>query len=158
MAGDTLAQDPKLLLVDEPAAGMTAPEREVTVTLLRDLARTRSVVVVEHDMEFIRALDCRVTVMHEGSVLAEGSMEFVTGNQKVIDVYLGVAMLNATDLTLHYGSSQILHGVSVTAAIGEVTPWVQTVSARHHCSGFCPGHMPAAGEYWLDGADDEVAS
>lgn len=84
-----LAQDPKLLLVDEPAAGMTAPEREVTVTLLRDLARTRSVVVVEHDMEFIRALDCRVTVMHEGSVLAEGSMDFVTGNQKVIDVYLG---------------------------------------------------------------------
>ena len=87
--GMLLAQDPKLLLVDEPAAGMTAPEREVTVTLLRDLARTRSVVVVEHDMEFIRALDCRVTVMHEGSVLAEGSMDFVTGNQKVIDVYLG---------------------------------------------------------------------
>ena len=87
--GMLLAQDPKLLLIDEPAAGMTAPEREVTVTLLRDLARTRSVVVVEHDMEFIRALDCRVTVMHEGSVLAEGSMEFVTGNQKVIDVYLG---------------------------------------------------------------------
>lgn len=87
--GMLLAQDPKLLLVDEPAAGMTAPEREATVTLLRDLARTRSVVVVEHDMEFIRALDCRVTVMHEGSVLAEGSMDFVTGNQKVIDVYLG---------------------------------------------------------------------
>jgi urea transport system ATP-binding protein len=87
--GMLLAQDPKLLLVDEPAAGMTAPEREVTVTLLRDLARTRSVVVVEHDMEFIRALDCRVTVMHEGSVLAEGLMDFVTGNQKVIDVYLG---------------------------------------------------------------------
>ena len=87
--GMLLAQDPKLLLVDEPAAGMTAPEREVTVALLKDLAKTRSVVVVEHDMEFIRALDCRVTVLHEGSVLAEGSMDFVTGNQQVIDVYLG---------------------------------------------------------------------
>lgn len=87
--GMLLAQDPKLLLVDEPAAGMTAPEREVTVALLKELAKTRSVVVVEHDMEFIRALDCRVTVLHEGAVLAEGSMDFVTGNQQVIDVYLG---------------------------------------------------------------------
>ena len=87
--GMLLAQDPKLLLVDEPAAGMTAPERDVTVALLKDLARTRSVVVVEHDMEFIRALDCRVTVLHEGAVLAEGSMDFVTGNQQVIEVYLG---------------------------------------------------------------------
>ena len=87
--GMLLAQDPKLLLIDEPAAGMTAPEREVTVTLLKELAKTRSVIVVEHDMEFIRALDCRVTVLHEGAVLAEGSMDFVTGNQQVIDVYLG---------------------------------------------------------------------
>lgn len=87
--GMLLAQDPKLLLVDEPAAGMTAPEREVTVALLKELAKTRSVVVVEHDMEFIRALGCRVTVLHEGAVLAEGSMDFVTGNQQVIDVYLG---------------------------------------------------------------------
>ncbi len=87
--GMLLAQDPKLLLVDEPAAGMTAPERDVTVALLKDLAQTRAVVVVEHDMEFIRALDCRVTVLHEGAVLAEGSMDFVTGNQQVIDVYLG---------------------------------------------------------------------
>ena len=87
--GMLLAQEPKLLLVDEPAAGMTAPEREITVALLRDLAKTRSVVVVEHDMEFIRALDCRVTVLHEGAVLAEGSMDFVIANQQVIDVYLG---------------------------------------------------------------------
>jgi len=87
--GMLLAQEPKLLLVDEPAAGMTAPERDVTVALLRDLAKTRSVVVVEHDMEFIRALDCRVTVLHEGAVLAEGSMDFVIANQQVIDVYLG---------------------------------------------------------------------
>ena len=84
-----LAQDPQLLLVDEPAAGMTAPERAVTVTLLKELARTRSVIVVEHDMEFIRQLECRVTVLHEGAVLAEGSLDFVTRNQDVIDVYLG---------------------------------------------------------------------
>ena len=77
------------MLVDEPAAGMTAPEREVTVELLKNLSQTRSVIVVEHDMEFIRALNCRVTVLHEGAVLAEGSMDFVTGNQQVIEVYLG---------------------------------------------------------------------
>jgi urea transport system ATP-binding protein len=84
-----LAQEPQLLLVDEPAAGMTASERAVTVTLLKDLAKTRSIVVVEHDMEFIRQLKCRVTVLHEGAVLAEGSLDFVTQSQDVIDVYLG---------------------------------------------------------------------
>ena len=87
--GMLLAQDPKLLLVDEPAAGMTASERAVTVTLLKDLAKTRSIVVVEHDMEFVRQLECRVTVLHEGAVLAEGSLDFVTKRQDVIDVYLG---------------------------------------------------------------------
>ena len=87
--GMLLAQDPQLLLVDEPAAGMTAPERAVTVKLLKGLARTRAVVVVEHDMEFIRQLDCRITVLHEGAVLAEGQIEFVMQNQDVIDVYLG---------------------------------------------------------------------
>ena len=87
--GMLLAQDPKLLLVDEPAAGMTASERAVTVMLLKDLAKTRSIVVVEHDMEFVRQLECRVTVLHEGAVLAEGSLDFVTKRQDVIDVYLG---------------------------------------------------------------------
>ena len=87
--GMLLAQDPKLLLVDEPAAGMTAPERTVTVTLLKELARTRAVVVVEHDMEFIRQLQCRITVLHEGAVLAEGQIDFVMQDQDVIDVYLG---------------------------------------------------------------------
>ena len=87
--GMLLAQDPQLLLVDEPAAGMTAPERAVTVNLLKELAKTRAVVVVEHDMEFIRQLECRITVLHEGAVLAEGHIDFVMQNQQVIDVYLG---------------------------------------------------------------------
>jgi len=84
-----LAQEPKLLLVDEPAAGMTPAEREQTTTLLVSLARTRAVVVVEHDMDFVRRLNCRVTVLHEGSVLAEGSLDHVTQNAQVINVYLG---------------------------------------------------------------------
>lgn len=87
--GMLLAQDPKLLLVDEPAAGMTPEEREHTTTLIRNVAKTRAVVVVEHDMEFVRRLDCRVTVLHEGSVLAEGSIDHVTQDSAVIDVYLG---------------------------------------------------------------------
>jgi urea transport system ATP-binding protein len=87
--GMLLAQDPKLLLVDEPAAGMTVEEREKTTDILRRAAETRAVVVVEHDMEFVRRLGCKVTVLHEGSVLAEGSLDHVTSNQTVIDVYLG---------------------------------------------------------------------
>lgn len=87
--GMLLAQEPKLLLVDEPAAGMTLAEREHTTRLLVDLAKTRAVVVVEHDMDFVRRLNCKVTVLHEGSVLAEGSLDHVTKNSAVIDVYLG---------------------------------------------------------------------
>ncbi|MEP5760777.1 MAG: urea ABC transporter ATP-binding protein UrtD [Litoreibacter sp.] len=87
--GMVLAQDPRLLLVDEPAAGMTAEERVKTTDILREVAKTRAVVVVEHDMEFVRRLNCKVTVLHEGSVLAEGSLDHVTSNQTVIDVYLG---------------------------------------------------------------------
>jgi urea transport system ATP-binding protein len=84
-----LAQEPRLLLVDEPAAGMTLAEREKTTELLVDIAKTRAVVVVEHDMDFVRRLNCKVTVLHEGAVLAEGSLDHVTKNQSVIDVYLG---------------------------------------------------------------------
>jgi len=87
--GMLLAQDPKLLLVDEPAAGMTPAEREHTTDLLKRAAESRAVVVVEHDMEFVRRLNCKVTVLHEGRVLAEGSLDHVTQNQDVIDVYLG---------------------------------------------------------------------
>ena len=87
--GMLLASEPRLLLVDEPAAGMTLAEREATTALLRRLAETRAVVVVEHDMEFVRRLDCKVTVLHQGAVLAEGSLDHVSANAQVIDVYLG---------------------------------------------------------------------
>ena len=87
--GMLLAQDPRLLLVDEPAAGMSETEREQTTDILVRAAKTRAVVVVEHDMEFVRRLNCRVTVLNQGSVLAEGSLNHVTKNQEVIDVYLG---------------------------------------------------------------------
>ncbi|MDB6060912.1 MAG: urtD [Verrucomicrobiaceae bacterium] len=89
--GMLLISDPKLLLVDEPVAGMTAQETERTAELLKSLAGERSVVVVEHDMEFVRSLDAPVTVLHQGSVLAEGSMDEVQANQAVIEVYLGGA-------------------------------------------------------------------
>jgi urea transport system ATP-binding protein len=87
--GMLLAQEPKLLLVDEPVAGMTDAETETTAALLKTIAGERSVVVVEHDMSFVRELDVKVTVLHEGSVLAEGSLDHVSADDRVIEVYLG---------------------------------------------------------------------
>jgi len=84
-----LMQNPRVLLVDEPVAGMTAQETERTAELLTSLAPQHSVVVVEHDMEFVRSIARKVTVLHEGSVLAEGSMDEVQNNPQVIEVYLG---------------------------------------------------------------------
>jgi urea transport system ATP-binding protein len=87
--GMLLAQDPKLLLVDEPVAGMTDAETAVTAELLRAIAKDHSVVVVEHDMAFVRELGVKVTVLHEGAVLAEGSLDQVSADERVIEVYLG---------------------------------------------------------------------
>jgi urea transport system ATP-binding protein len=87
--GMLLAQEPKLLLVDEPVAGMTDAETAETAILLKEIAKTRSVVVVEHDMGFIRDLGVKVTCLAEGSVLAEGSIDFVSSDPKVIENYLG---------------------------------------------------------------------
>jgi urea transport system ATP-binding protein len=87
--GMLLGQDPELLLVDEPVAGMTDAETAQTADLLREINRTRTVVVVEHDMDFVRALNVRVTVLHEGSVLAEGALDDVSADPRVLEVYLG---------------------------------------------------------------------
>ena len=87
--GMLLMQNPKLLLVDEPVAGMTHQEMDRTAELLTSLAGKHSVVVVEHDMDFVRSIAKKVTVLHQGSVLAEGTMDEVQNNQKVIEVYLG---------------------------------------------------------------------
>jgi urea transport system ATP-binding protein len=87
--GMLLMQDPLLLLVDEPVAGMTHQEMDRTAELLMSLRGKHSVVVVEHDMDFVRSLNSRVTVLHQGSVLAEGSMDQVQNDQRVVEVYLG---------------------------------------------------------------------
>ncbi|MBZ9936075.1 urea ABC transporter ATP-binding protein UrtD [Mesorhizobium sp. BR1-1-16] len=87
--GMLLAQEPQLLLVDEPVAGMTDAETRETAALLREIAKTKSVVVVEHDMSFVRDLDVKVTVLHQGSVLSEGTLDAVSADPTVIEVYLG---------------------------------------------------------------------
>ena len=87
--GMLLIQDPKVLLLDEPIAGMSHQEAERTAELVKSLAGERTVVVVEHDMEFVRQIARKVTVLHEGSVLAEGNMDKVQADPKVIEVYLG---------------------------------------------------------------------
>jgi len=87
--GMLLAMDPKVLLIDEPVAGMTQPEMERTAELMRRLAGERTVVVVEHDMEFVRSIARQVTVLHEGRILAEGPMAQIQADPRVIEVYLG---------------------------------------------------------------------
>jgi urea transport system ATP-binding protein len=87
--GMLLAQDPKLLLVDEPVAGMTDVETQQTAELLKQINRDHTVMVVEHDMSFVRELGVRVTCLHEGTVLAEGTIDQVSSNERVIEVYLG---------------------------------------------------------------------
>ena len=87
--GMLLAQEPKLLLVDEPVAGMTDAETTQTAELLKEINRDKTVIVVEHDMTFVRELGVKVTCLHEGSVLAEGTIDQVSENERVVEVYLG---------------------------------------------------------------------
>ncbi len=84
-----LMQDPQLLMLDEPVAGMSVSERVATAELLKRISQGRSVLVIEHDMEFVKSIAHKVTVLHQGKVLAEGSMDAVQSNPKVIEVYLG---------------------------------------------------------------------
>jgi urea transport system ATP-binding protein len=87
--GMLLMQDPELLLLDEPVAGMSAKEREQTAELLNRISKGRSIVVIEHDMAFVRMIAHKVTVLHQGKLLAEGSMQDVQNDERVKDVYLG---------------------------------------------------------------------
>jgi urea transport system ATP-binding protein len=87
--GMLLMQDPELLLLDEPIAGMSARERELTAELLERICKNRAVIVIEHDMEFVKRIAHKVTVMHQGKILAEGPMDAVQADPRVIDVYLG---------------------------------------------------------------------
>ncbi len=87
--GMLLMQDPELLMLDEPIAGMSVRERELTAELLKRICKGRSMIVIEHDMDFVKEIAHKVTVMHQGKILAEGSMEQVQSDPKVIDVYLG---------------------------------------------------------------------
>ena len=87
--GMLLVQNPRLLLIDEPVAGMTHAEVERTTRLLAELAGSHTVVVVDHDMEFVRSLESRVSVLHQGQLLAEGDMQSIQNDERVIEVYLG---------------------------------------------------------------------
>ena len=84
-----LMQDPELLMLDEPVAGMSVSERQKTAELLTRISNNRSVIVIEHDMEFVKSIAHRVTVLHQGKTLAEGSMDHVQADPRVIEVYLG---------------------------------------------------------------------
>lgn len=87
--GMLLMQDPELLMLDEPVAGMSAKERDQTADLLNKICKNRSVIVIEHDMEFVKKIAHKVTVLHQGKILAEGPMDQVHEDEKVIEVYLG---------------------------------------------------------------------
>ena len=114
-----LMQDPELLLVDEPVAGMTPQEIERTAELLLSLAGEHSVVVVEHDMDFVRSIARRVTVLHEGRVIAEGDMDKVQNDPRVIEVYLGrMSVLAVNGLNQFYGGSHTLWDVDLDVPPG----------------------------------------
>jgi urea transport system ATP-binding protein len=87
--GMLLIQDPELLMLDEPVAGMSVSERAKTAELLNEIIKNRSVIVIEHDMKFVESIAHRVTVLHQGKVLAEGDMQSLQANPRVKEVYLG---------------------------------------------------------------------
>nr|WP_265596109.1 ATP-binding cassette domain-containing protein [Verrucomicrobium sp. BvORR106] len=87
--GMLLMQNPEVIMLDEPVAGMSVRERQETSQLIRKISQNRSVIVIEHDMEFVKEIADRVTVMHMGKVISEGSMETVQNDPKVIEVYIG---------------------------------------------------------------------
>ena len=87
--GMLLVSNPELIMLDEPVAGMTAKERDATVELLKKIAKTRSIIIIEHDMDFVAKIAERVTVLHLGKILKEGTMEEVQNDKTVMDVYLG---------------------------------------------------------------------
>ncbi|ESS71780.1 high-affinity branched-chain amino acid transport ATP-binding protein BraF [Methyloglobulus morosus KoM1] len=87
--GMLLMQDPELLMLDEPVAGMSAKERDQTADLLKRICQNRSMLVIEHDMEFVKQIAHKVTVLHQGKILAAGTMDKIQANEKVIEVYLG---------------------------------------------------------------------
>jgi urea transport system ATP-binding protein len=87
--GMLLMQNAQLLLIDEPAAGMTHQEMDKTIELLQALRKKHTIIVVEHDMDFVRSIESPVTVLHQGSILAEGDMKQIQNNPKVVEVYLG---------------------------------------------------------------------
>jgi urea transport system ATP-binding protein len=106
--GMLVAQSPDLLLVDEPVAGLTDEETENVGDLLLSLAESHSIVVIEHDMEFVRQIARKVTVLHEGSVLCEGTIEQVQNDPRVIEVYLGQQLEDNSHINLAEGQSELL--------------------------------------------------
>eukprot|EP01133_Synstelium_polycarpum_P009096 gene9096-10664_t len=114
--GMLLMQDPELLMLDEPVAGMSVNERVQTAELLKRISQGRSVLVIEHDMEFVKSIAHKVTVLHQGKVLAEGSMESVQSNPKVIES----GMFKIDKLSCGYGQSQILHDLELDVAKREI--------------------------------------
>lgn len=106
--GMLVAQSPDLLLVDEPVAGLTDEETETIGELLLDLAESHSILVIEHDMEFVRQIARTVSVLHEGSLLCEGSIEEVQNDPRVIEVYLGRELDPEQEITLEQGQAELL--------------------------------------------------
>ena len=122
--GMVMAQDPELLLIDEPVAGMTPRESERTGELLMAMARKHTLLVIEHDMTFVRQIAQTVTVLDEGKTLCEGTVDEVQNNPKVIEVYLGqdkeTACCRSSSLSVSYGETAIVRDVDLEVGPGEV--------------------------------------